>query len=101
MATVIECIEGHYQVQEAPYGEAFVWCHEQVVVECDCGQRLVLSASEPVCGCGRNHAAVIRKALPSHRDPHPWDAEYEEWRKKQDEYLLSEKTYWLELSSLG
>src|SRR3712207_8536979 len=43
--SVIECTEGHYEVQRTSYGEAYVWCPECVVVECDCGQRPVLSAS--------------------------------------------------------
>jgi hypothetical protein len=101
MTTVIERSEGHYEVQEASYGETYVWCHEHVVVECDCGERLVLSASETVfCSCGTDHADLVREVLCSERAPHPWDAEYDEWRKKQDEYLVSEETYQLELSSL-
>jgi hypothetical protein len=31
--------------------------------------------------------------------PHPWEAVYQEWRKK-NEYLVSEDTYWLELSAI-
>jgi hypothetical protein len=43
---------------------------------------------------------LVNEVLSSQRVPHPWDAEYHEWRKEQDEYLLSEETYWLELSRL-
>jgi hypothetical protein len=100
MTTVIECTDGHYKVQETSYGEAYVWCPEFVVVECDCGQRLVLSASETVCSCGTDHAALIRNVLASQSASHPWDVEYDEWREKQDEYLHSEDTYSLELSRL-
>jgi hypothetical protein len=104
MTTVIECSEGHYEVRETSYGKDYVWCTECVVVECDCGERPVLSASETVCGCGADHAALIREVLTfrqaSGRIPHPWDAEYDEWRKKQDEYLVSEETYRSELCSL-
>jgi hypothetical protein len=100
MTTMIERTEGHYEVQRSSYGEAYVWCPECVVVECDCGERPVLSASGTVCGCGTDHAALIREMLASRGAPHPWDAEYHEWRKKQDEHLDSEETYWLELSSL-
>jgi hypothetical protein len=100
MTTMIERTEGHYEVQRSSYGEAYVWCPECVVVECDCGERPVLSASGTVCGCGTDHAALVREVLASRGAPHPWDAEYHEWRKKQDEHLVSEETYWLELSSL-
>jgi hypothetical protein len=100
MTTVIEGIQGHYEVQKTSYGEAYVWCPEHVVVECDCGERPVLSASKTVCSCGTDHGALLRKVLASQRAPHPWDAEYDEWRNKQDEYLLSEEIYRLELSRL-
>jgi hypothetical protein len=100
MTTMIKRTEGRYEVQRTSYGEAYVWCPERVLVECDCGARPVLSASETVCSCGTDHAALVREVLSARRAPHPWDAEYHEWRNKQDEYLDSEETYWLELSSL-
>jgi len=100
MANIIECVEGHYEVQQTSYGETYVWCHEHVVVGCDCGERPVLSASETHCSCGADHTALVQKVLDSRSAPHPWDAEYEEWRKKQDEYPDSEETYWLELNRL-
>jgi len=100
MTTVIECTEGHYEVQETSYGEAYVWCHGHIKVMCDCGERTALSASETVCGCGTDHAALVREVLSSQRASHPWDAEYDEWRRKKDEYLLSEEPYQVELSRL-
>ena len=100
MTTMIECTEGHYEVQRTSYGAAYVWCPECAVVECGCGERPVLSTSETVCRCGADHATLVRKVTDSQRAPHPWDAEYDEWRKKQDEYLVSEETYELELSRL-
>lgn len=104
MTTMIECTEAHYEVQENSYGKDYVWCPEHVVVECNCGERLVLTASETLCWCGADHAALVREQLASKRSPgevsHPWDAEYHEWRKKQDEYLVSEETYRLELNAI-
>jgi hypothetical protein len=100
MTTVIECTEGHYEVRETSYGEAYIWCPECVVVECDCGQRLVLSTSETACSCGRDHATLIWKMLATQSASHPWEAEYDRWRNKQAENLLSQDTYSLELSRL-
>jgi hypothetical protein len=104
MTTVIECTEGHYDVQETSYGNDYVWRPEHVVVECDCGQKLVLSPAETVCRCRVDHAALVREELASRGvsdgTSHPWEAEYQEWRKKQNEHLLSEETYQLELSRL-
>jgi hypothetical protein len=65
MTTVIEHTEGHYEVQRTSYGEAYVWCPECVVVECDCGERPVLTAAETVCHCGTDHATLIRDELGS------------------------------------
>lgn len=104
MTTMIEHTEGHYEVKRTSYGEAYVWCPECVVVECDCGERPVLTASKTICHCRTDHAALIRNELASLRmsdgASHPWDAEYDQSRRKQDEYLVSEETYWLELSRL-
>jgi hypothetical protein len=100
MTTVIERTQGHYEVQETSYGEAYVWCPECVVIECDCGERLVLSVSLTTCGCGADHATLVREELAFRRSSeevsHPWDDEYDEWRKKQEEFLHSESHYWLE-----
>ena len=100
MTTMIECTEGHYEVQKTSYGEAYVWCPGCVVVECDCGERPILSASETVCSCGADHEALVGEGLASGRSskevPHPWDDEYHEWHKKLNEYLRTECNDWLE-----
>ena len=100
MATIVERTEGHYEVQKTSYGEAYVWCPECVVVECDCGERLALTSSMAVCRCGADHAGLIRGEFGSQRPAgeatRPWDAEYHEWREKQDEYLRAESHDWLE-----
>ena len=100
MTTVIEHTQGHYEVHKTSYGEAYVWCPERVEVECDCGERPVLSASLTTCGCGADHAALVREELTSRRSSeeglHPLDEEYRQWRKRQGEFLHSESHYWLE-----
>ena len=103
MATVIDYIEGHYEVEETSYGQAYAWRPEHVVVECECGERLVMRASETLCSCGADHVALVREELASRKvsdgAPHPWEAEYQEWRRK-NAYLLSEETYQLELNAV-
>ena len=104
MSTVIERTRGHYEVHETSYGEAYVWCPECVIVECDCGERLVLSASLTTCGCGADHATLVREELASRCSSeevsHPLEDEYREWRKKQDEFLHSEFYDWEEWRAL-
>ena len=83
------------------YGRAYVWCSECVVVECDCGEILILTASESVCLCGTDHEALVRETAalgqPSDEAPHPWDLEY---RERQNEYLRSERLYLQELRAI-
>ena len=90
MTTMIECTEGHYEVQKTSYGEAYVWCPGCVVVECDCGERPVLSACATLCSCGADHQTLVSEELVSRRSsegvPHPWDEEYREWCKELDEH---------------
>jgi hypothetical protein len=100
MTTMIGSTEGHYEVQKTTYGEAYVWCPGYVVVECDCGERPILGASETVCSCGADYETLIQEELASRRSSeevlHPWEVEYREWRKQQDEYLRTEYNDWLE-----
>ena len=104
MTTVIERNEGHYKVHKLPYGIDYVWCPRCVFVECDCGERLVLSASLTTCGCGADHAALVREELasrrPSEEVSHPLEDEYREWRNKHDEFLHSEFYDWAEWRAL-
>jgi hypothetical protein len=77
MTTVIERNEGHYKMHKLPYGTDYVWCPRCALVECDCGEMLVLSASLTTCGCGADHAALVREELASTRSSegvsHPLD----------------------------
>ena len=99
MTTVAERIRGHYEVREIPYGKAYVWCPDFVVVECDCGEKASLTASETICKCGADHTTLIQTELksraPSEETPSTED-ECREWERKQDEYLHSEYYDWLE-----
>ena len=104
MTTVIDRIEGHYETENMSYGQAYVWCPERVVVECDCGKTSILAASESVCRCGTDYEALVRERLaarePSDETLHPWDQEFQEWRGKLHEYVRSEELYQRELSAI-
>jgi hypothetical protein len=104
MTTVIDHVEGHYETQRISYGKAYVWCPECVMVECDCGETLILTVSETVCWCGTDHEALVRETTafgqPQAEALHPWDREYREWRERQDEYLRSERLYQQELRAI-
>ena len=59
-----------------------------------------LTCSDTVCSCGADHAALLREALSYQRASHPWEVEYQEWRRNLGEFLLSEEIYQRELSRL-
>lgn len=102
MAAVIEHVEGHYETHIMPYGRAFVWSPECVVLGCDCGEMAILTASEAVCGCGVDHEALVRGITASRGSrcgaAHPWDREYREW---QEEFLRSGAPHRQEPGAIG
>lgn len=74
---VIECIEGHYEAQDVEFGRVYRWSPDGVMVECDCGERMVLGGFVTTCdGCGADHMAVVRDELGAGRLEdeilHPW-----------------------------
>lgn len=77
MGSTVGGVAGRYEVQEVEFGMVYRWCPERVVVDCGCGERLALASSETVCGCGVDHASVVREGLDARRrsgdeDLHPW-----------------------------
>jgi hypothetical protein len=96
MVQILEKSGSQYEVREVPYGREYVWRSGHIVVECNCGERFTLTASEPVCRCGVDHARLVREELESRgtvkETTCPKD-ECREWREEKDQYLRSEKHY--------
>ncbi len=75
---VIEYLEGRYTAQEEPFGVAYKWSPERVVIECKCGARPTLTATMTICsGCGVDHALIARRELNDSQKTvdkvlHPW-----------------------------
>lgn len=103
MATIIRQTEGHYEVEKVPYGKDYTWCPDCVVVQCDCGERLELTASQTACECGADHLSLVRGELGSRKetgeDPR-LEEEHNRWRETRDEYLRSEDNYRREFETL-
>lgn len=82
MGTVIERTEGHYDVREVPYGKVYTWRSGRLVVECDCGPRLILTfLVEAACRCGADHTAVVSGELAPGR---LGDRALHSWRYERD-----------------
>jgi hypothetical protein len=85
MAKVIECAQARYEVQDVEFGKVYKWRPERIVVECQCGQRLSLTASTTSCvECGTDHELVVKEASTeghqSDQTLHPWRYYYSEER---------------------
>ena len=102
MSKVKVRVEGHYEVEDLPYGKDYVWVPAHALIECDCGQVMDADAHHTVCpGCGTDHTGVLREVAGRHLGEevlHPWHSDYEAWRAfKEDRTEMQE---WLELRSL-
>lgn len=78
METIVEHVQGHYDVQEVEFGRVYKWCPERTIVDCACGQRLVFTTtSTTTCRrCGADHKASIGEGSAAGRlgdeSLHPW-----------------------------
>jgi hypothetical protein len=73
---VIERVKAHYEVHEVEMGIVYRWCPERAVVECECGEKLSLTAAKTACGeCGADHADIVEEVVdfrPEDKVDHPW-----------------------------
>jgi hypothetical protein len=85
-AKVLECVEGHYDSEEAAFGRVYRWCPECVVAECGgCGQKVILTGSMATCaGCGADHAAIVQEWLPAEQRQKEEDEKLHPWRQASD-----------------
>ncbi len=58
----IRILGARYETHEVPFGRTYKWHSEQIIVECDCGERFTLAATSTTttCRCGADHGAIIR-----------------------------------------
>jgi hypothetical protein len=103
MTRIIEGTKAHYETHEVPFGRIYEWHPEQIIVECDCGERSTLTATSTTspCRCGTDHSALIREiqkhkgSLPD-KSVHPWhhDVQEQENQHHQDEAAYAEDSPW-------
>jgi len=64
VAKVIERAEAHYDVQEVEFGRVYQWRPKSVLIECECGEMTMLTASKTTCkACGGQHTGLVREDL--------------------------------------
>ena len=80
MPQIIESIEAHYSTLEVPFGRVYKWHPEYIIIECDCGQKPLITGTSNILTCpqcGADYGALVHdmryreQQLPD-QDEHPW-----------------------------
>jgi hypothetical protein len=104
MVQILERVQAHYESRELPFGKVYEWHPASVALECDCGEKVTLSATSTATTCGRCGADLgtfvnaIRERegrLPDELT-HPWfyDATEKARQHERDEAAHIEGSPW-------
>ena len=104
MVQILERVQAHYESREMPFGKVYEWHPASVTLECDCGQKVTLSATSTTTTCGRCGADLatfvseIRERegrLPDNLT-HPWfyDAREQAQQHEHGETAYPEGSRW-------
>jgi hypothetical protein len=102
---IIERVQAHYEVSEVPFGKTYEWHPAYFALECDCGEKITLSATTtittcPQCGADLGDAFVHdikeREGPLPDRLTHPWfyDAKERAQQHIEDEAAYPEDSPW-------
>ena len=53
MAQIIERVQSHYESREMPFGKVYQWHPAAVALECNCSEKVTLSATSTTTTCSR------------------------------------------------
>lgn len=85
MATAVERIKGHYDVQEVEFGRVYRWCPERVVAECGCGAKTILTILTAYSATCRRCGTDLDSTIPEEPAAEQPDAEtLHPWRYEED-----------------
>ena len=104
MVQILQRLQAHYESREMPFGKVYEWHPAYVALECECGQKVTLSATTTITtcsGCGAElgtFAYEIRERegrLPDNLT-HPWfyDAKERAQQHEHDEAAYPEGSRW-------
>ena len=103
MVQIIEHGEAHYESREVPFGKVYEWHPAHVTLECDCSEKLVITANSTMttCGCGAEVSGFVQdlKEREGHlpdKLTHPWfhDAQGRAQQHLRDEAAYPEGSSW-------
>lgn len=104
MAQILQRLQARYESREMPFGKVYQWHPAAVALECDCGEKVTLSATSttPTCRrCGADLGGFVRDIgeregrLPDALT-HPWfyDARERARQHEHDEAAYLESSPW-------
>jgi hypothetical protein len=51
MVQIVERVQAHHEVSEVPFGKTYEWHPAYVALECECGEKVTLSAAGTITTC--------------------------------------------------
>jgi hypothetical protein len=104
MVQILEHVQAHYESCEVPFGKVYAWHPDSLVLECDCGEKVTLSATSTTSTCGRCgadlgafvHDIREREGRVPDNLTHPWfyDARERAQQHEHDEAAYLEGSGW-------
>ena len=104
MVQILERVQAHYVSREMPFGKVYEWHPASVALECECGEKVTLSATSTITtcsGCGAELGTFVRDIgeregrLPD-KLTHPWfyDVRERAQQHEHDEAAYLEGSPW-------
>jgi hypothetical protein len=100
---IIERVEARYETREVPFGKVYEWHPAYLAIECDCGERLIITATSTTtgCPCGARLGGLVHY-VQEHEDHlperliHPWfyDSQSRAQQRLRDEAAYPEGSPW-------
>jgi hypothetical protein len=104
MVKIIERVQARYEAREVPFGKTYEWHPAYVALECDCGDKVTLAATDTMTTCGRCgtdlatfvHDIKEREGRLPDKLTHPWfhDANERAQQHRRDEAAYPEGSPW-------
>jgi hypothetical protein len=101
---IIERVDAHYESREVPFGKVYEWHPAYIALECDCGEKVTLTATSTTTTCGRCgvdlgsfvHDIQEREGRLPDELTHPWfyDAQVRTQQHLRDEVAYPEGSPW-------